>query len=24
MFAAFNQITYAAPRNTSLTLRYRF
>lgn len=24
MFAAFNQINYAAPRNTSLTLRYRF
>lgn len=24
MFAAFNQITYGAPRNTSLTLRYRF
>lgn len=24
MFSAFNQITYAAPRNTSLTLRYRF
>lgn len=24
MFAAYNQITYAAPRNASLTLRYRF
>lgn len=24
MFAAFNQITYGAPRNASLTLRYRF
>lgn len=24
MFAAYNQITYGAPRNTSLTLRYRF
>ena len=24
MFAAFNQITYGPPRNTSLTLRYRF
>jgi len=24
MFAAFNQFTYNAPRNTSLTLRYRF
>jgi outer membrane receptor for ferric coprogen and ferric-rhodotorulic acid len=24
MFAAYNQFTYGAPRNTSLTLRYRF
>ncbi|WP_137174018.1 TonB-dependent siderophore receptor [Massilia sp. HP4] len=24
MFAGFNQITYGAPRNTTLTLRYRF
>jgi len=24
MFAAYNQITYGAPRNTTLTLRYRF
>lgn len=24
MFAAYNQITYGAPRNASLTLRYRF